>query len=221
MDKISIIKKMPFWENLTDKEKEIILEQSVITEYEKGRIIHSDKDKCLGMMYIISGEIRTYITSEEGREITLYRLHKDDSCVISASCIITEITFPTQIKAEKDCKIIIISSSILSKINENNIYVRCYMYETLTKRFSSVVKAMEQMLFVNFDKRLATFLLSEKNRTDKTELKMTHEQIAMNINSAREVVTRTLKKFEKENIVTLKRGAIIINDENKLRKIIE
>lgn len=220
-DKNIYFKNFPFWEHLSNDEKNLINESSTITEYEKGRIIHSDQDKCLGMIYIISGEIRTYLLSEGGREITLFRLYDNDSCVLSASCIINEITFPSQMKAEKDCKVMIISSSIFSKIAHQNIYLKCYMYELLTKRFSSVVKTMEQLLFMGFDKRLATFLVSESKRTGSSEIHMTHEQIAQHINSAREVVARMLKRFELEGIVTLKRGTIKIINIDKIKKIIE
>lgn len=214
-----IFNNLPFWKNLSKYEKDLVISQSVIVEYEKGKIIHSNEDKCLGMIYLVSGEIRTYILSDSGREITLFRLHNDDCCVLSASCVINEITFQSQMKAEKNCKVIILSSAVFSKLSNNNIYVRCYMYETLANRFSSVVKAMEQMLFINFDARLATFLMSETERTKKNEIKMTHEQVAMYINSAREVVARTLKKFEKDSIVELKRGTIIIRDLKKLSDI--
>lgn len=217
-EKTEYLEKIPFWNYLSEKEKNLVIEQSAITEYEKGRIIYSDKDKCLGIIYLLSGEIRTYILSESGREITLFRLYNDDTCVLSASCVINEITFPTQMKAEKNCKIIIISSSVFSSLAANNIYVKSYMYETLTKRFSSVVKTMEQMLFSGFDSRLASFLVSEIERTGKKEIKMTHEQVAQHINSAREVVARTLKKFEKDGIVSLKRGTILITDTDKLNK---
>lgn len=218
-DKNIYLKILPFWEHLSSDEKNLINESSIITEYGKGKIIHSDDDKCLGMIYIISGEIRTYLLSEGGREITLFRLHDNDSCVLSASCIINEITFPSQMKAEKDCKVLTISSSIFSKIANQNIYLKCYMYELLTKRFSSVVKTMEQILFMGFDKRLATFLLSETKRTGSNEINMTHEQIAQHINSAREVVARMLKRFESDGIVELKRGSIKIIDIEKIKAI--
>lgn len=218
-DKSIYFKNLPFWEHLSSDEKKLIIENSTITEYEKGRIIHSDEDKCLGMIYIISGEIRTYLLSEGGREITLFKLYDNDSCALSASCIISEITFPSQMKAEKDCKVLIISSSIFSKIANQNIYLKCYMYELLTKRFSSVVKTMEQLLFLRFDKRLATFLLSECKRTGSREIHMTHEQIAQHINSAREVVARMLKRFELNGLVELKRGSIKIIDIEKIKTI--
>lgn len=212
----NIYEKLPFWQNLTDNEKNIVRTYSVIQKYEKGKIIHSDNEKCLGMFLLISGEIRTYVISPEGREITLFKLHNNDCCVMSASCVISQLTFSSQMIAQNDCEILLISANIFSKLVQNNIYVKCYMYEVLTERFSSVMQTMQEILFMGFDQRLANFLISETDRTGTNEIKMTHEQIAQHINSAREVVARMLKRFSNDGIVELKRGTIIIKDKNKL-----
>lgn len=212
-------KKLPFWDRLTDSEKEFISSYSTVIEYEKGRIIHSDDDNCLGMIMMLEGEIRTYVLSPEGREITLFRLYKNDCCVMSASCVIKELNFSSQMIAEKDCKILVISSGIFSRLAEKNIYVKCYMYEVLANKFSSVMITMQQILFKGFDKRLAEFLISETERTGSNTVKMTHQQIAQHTNSAREVVARMLKRFNDEGIVEIRRGVITVIDKEKLEDI--
>lgn len=212
-------KRFPFWDKLSESEKEFVNTYSNVVEYEKGRIIHSDDDNCLGMIMMLEGEIRTYILSPEGREITLFRLYKNDCCVMSASCVIKEINFSSQMVAEKDCKILVISSGIFSRLAEKNIYVKCYMYEVLANKFSSVMITMQQILFKGFDKRLAEFLVAETDRTGTNVIKMTHQQIAQHTNSAREVVARMLKKFNDEGIVEVHRGVIKIIDKDKLENI--
>lgn len=212
-------KRLPFWDKLSESEKEFVNTYSNVVEYEKGRIIHSDNDNCLGMIMMLEGEIRTYILSPEGREITLFRLYKNDCCVMSASCVIKEINFSSQMVAEKDCKILVISSGIFSRLAEKNIYVKCYMYEVLANKFSSVMITMQQILFKGFDKRLAEFLVAETDRTGTNVIKMTHQQIAQHTNSAREVVARMLKKFNDEGIVEVNRGVIKIIDKDKLENI--
>lgn len=212
-------KRLPFWDKLSESEKEFVNTYSNVVEYEKGRIIHSDDDNCLGMIMMLEGEIRTYILSPEGREITLFRLYKNDCCVMSASCVIKEINFSSQMVAEKDCKILVISSGIFSRLAEKNIYVKCYMYEVLANKFSSVMITMQQILFKGFDKRLAEFLVAETERTGTNVIKMTHQQIAQHTNSAREVVARMLKKFNDEGIVEVHRGVIKIIDKDKLENI--
>ena len=212
-------KRLPFWDKLSESEKEFVNTYSNVVEYEKGRIIHSDNDNCLGMIMMLEGEIRTYILSPEGREITLFRLYKNDCCVMSASCVIKEINFSSQMVAEKDCKILVISSGIFSRLAEKNIYVKCYLYEVLANKFSSVMITMQQILFKGFDKRLAEFLVAETDRTGTNVIKMTHQQIAQHTNSAREVVARMLKKFNDEGIVEVNRGVIKIIDKDKLENI--
>lgn len=214
------LKKIPFWNKLSENEKSLVLRSIVIRNYAKGTDIYGYRESCLGMIYIFSGSIRVYILSDEGREITLFRYGSGDSCVLSSSCVIDQITFDTHMVAESDCKLMIINSGTFGKLTEQNIYVRCYMYEILSERFSSVMWTMQQILFARFDSRLASFLLSEYERTGSIEIKMTHEQIAQYVNSAREVVARMMKRFSSDGLVELKRGTVILKNIAELKKLI-
>lgn len=211
--------KLPYWDKLDNRQKESLAHNASIRSYEKGNIIHGCSSTCLGMINVMKGDIRVYMISEEGREITLFRLEEGDPCVLSASCIIREITFDTQMVAENDCELLIISSNDFKRLTDENIYVKCFMYETATERFSSVMWAMQQMLFAKFDQRLATFLLDEYDKTGNSEIRMTHEQIAQQVSSAREVVARMLKRFVSDGLVELKRGLITLKDIDGLRNI--
>ena len=208
----NILNKLPFWTSLTEQEKEILRKSAVIRRYERGSFIHSSDRDCLGMLFIISGEIRTYILSDEGREITLFRLYPNDLCVLSASCVISQISFDTQMTARQDTEVLIIPPNITALLKEQNISVRCFLYEQATERFSEVMWAMQQILFKGLDQRLAAFLVEECERTNSNTVRMTHEQIARNISSAREAVARMLKQFTQDGLVELKRGEIIIKD---------
>ena len=154
---------------------------AVTRRYEKGALIHDGGSECLGMLLVLSGEIRTYILSDEGREVTLYRLYPDDLCVLSASCVISQITFDTQVCAQRETEVLIIPASIVAALREQNLLVRCFLYELATQRFSDVMWAMQQILFKSLDRRLATFLLAEAERTGSSTIRMTHEQIAQHI----------------------------------------
>lgn len=213
------LSKLPFWKELNQSQKEYLLNNTSIRHYNKGTSIFSCDSSCLGMTYVIKGSIRVYILSDEGREITLFRLKKEEPCVLSASCVISQITFDTHMDAEQDCDLLVINSSALKKITEENIYAKCFMYELMTNRFSSVMWTMQQILFEKLDRRLAVFLLQEYDKTKSTEIHMTHEQIAQQINSAREVVARMLKSFAADGLVEMKRGAVILKDTESLRKI--
>lgn len=215
----NILNKLPFWTSLTEQEKEILRKSAVIRSYEKGSFIHSSDRDCLGMLFILSGEIRTYILSDEGREITLFRLYPNDLCVLSASCVISQISFDTQMTARQDTEVLIIPPNITALLKEQNISVRCFLYEQATERFSEVMWAMQQILFKGLDQRLAAFLVEECERTNSNTVRMTHEQIARNISSAREAVARMLKQFTQDGLVELKRGEIIIKDTDGLKRL--
>lgn len=207
---------LPFWDKLSRSEQEFAERSAVMRGCESGEIISGRDTACLGMTLVLSGELRVYILSEEGREITLFRLSEGDVCVLSASCIISQITFDTHIVAENATEILVLSSDAFSSLVDKNIYARCFMYEKMSEHFSAVMWSMQQILFMRFDRRLASFLLSECERTGTQEINMTHEQIAQHVNSAREVVARMLKRFVSEGFVELRRGSILITDKSKL-----
>ncbi len=209
----------PFWDKLSEYEKMLLEENAAIREFRKGDIITSIDGSCLGAFLIMSGSVRAYLLSEEGREITLFRMHRNDICVLSTSCVIRQITFETQLVADVGCRLLIINVPTFERLIENNIYVRCFTYETVIRRFSEVMWSMQQILFKRFDARLAGFLISEYERTGRTELKMTHEEIAQQVSSAREVVARMLKNFAADGLVLLSRGSIVLNDVEGLRRL--
>ncbi|MDO4394210.1 MAG: Crp/Fnr family transcriptional regulator [Bacillota bacterium] len=214
-----LLNRLPFNKFLTAEEKEILQRSAFVHHYDKGAFIHSSERECLGMLFVISGEIRTYLLSEEGREITLFRLYSDDLCVLSASCVISQISFDTQMTAPKDTDVLIIPADVIAMLKEKNIYVNCFLYELATERFSDVMWAMQQILFKRLDQRLATFLIEESERTGSEMILMTHEQIAQHIGSAREAVARMLKQFANDGLVELKRGTINICDTDGIKNL--
>ncbi len=217
--KNNYLSKLEFWNKLNLKEQEELNRNSVIKEYKKGSIIHSENNECLGMMIIIQGEIRTSIVSEEGREITLFKLYENDVCVLSADCVIKQITFDTVMIAEKDCKALLINVSYFNELINQNIYARCYTYELISEKFSNVMWVMKEILFDKFDKRLASFLIKEKQKSNNLKIKITQEQIAKELNTAREVVSRMLKRFELDEIIEIQRGGVKILNLESLNKL--
>lgn len=211
---------LTFWEKLNDAEKRLLQNNVTPIKYKKGENLHGAGRECLGLMLIRKGELRVYILSEEGRDVTLYRLMEGDACVLSASCILNNITFDVLIDAEKDTEVLLLNVGTFSKLSEENIYVENYMYKNTIDRFSDVMWAMEQILFMSFDKRLAVFLYDEIIRSKSNKIKLTHEQIAKYIGSAREVVSRMLKSFESQGILKLYRGTVEVIDKDKLRKLL-
>lgn len=207
----------PFWSKLTEPERSWI-ENSVYTEkYNKGMLMHRTEDSCKGLMTVLSGQLRTYILSEEGREVTLFRVQPEEVCVLSASCLMDSITFDVLIEATEDTEVIVLPSSVLNQLISENPHVDLFLYKTATEKFSDVMWTMQQILFLKIDQRVAQFLWDEMIQKNTMTLSLTHDEIAKYIGSAREVVTKVLKYMVKENVLELKRGTIIIVDKDKLR----
>lgn len=183
----------PFWEHLTPKEKETIEKSCYTEKYEKGTLTHRSEKNCKGLMTVLSGQLRTYILSEEGREVTLFRVHEGEVCVLSASCLMDTIAFDVIIEAMEDTEVLVLPSLCLRGIMQDNPYVELYLYKTATEKFSEVMWAMQQILFQKIDQRVARYLWDEMIHRDETVLETTHDEIAKNIGSAREVVTKVLK----------------------------
>jgi len=220
-DNITFLKsKFDFISRLSQAEQEELFANTSQISYKKGHNIHSAENDCIGVLLVKSGELRAYILSEGGKEATLYRLYPGDVCILSASCLMHNITFDVFIDAEVDSEILLVSAGVFAKLQDSNIYVENFALSVMVDKFSDVMWAMEQILFKSFDSRLATFLLDESAKRGSDRIDLTHEQIAKYMASAREVVSRMIKYFEKEKLVTLHRGGLTITDKAGLRKLI-
>ena len=208
----------PFWEKISDADREYICRNSHHVVYPKGKNIH-DGSECSGVIFVCSGSLRLYMMSEEGKEITLYRLHKGELCMLSASCVLDAITFEVFVDAEQDSQCLVVSGPAFAAVSQRNPDIRIFALETAVSRFSDVMWVMQQVLFMSMDKRLAIFLFDESARTASDTIALTQEQIARYMGSAREVVSRMLKYFSNEGIVKVSRGGIEILDKKRLREL--
>ena len=207
----------PFWSDLIEQEKNLI-KNSIQTEtYTKGTLMHRTDNTCKGLMSVVSGQLRTYIMSDEGREVTLFRVKQGEVCILSASCLLDSITFDVMIEATEDTQVMVIPAAVLNKIMGQNCQVELYMYKAATEKFSDVMWTMQQILFLKIDQRVAQFLWDEMISRNSMLLRITHDEIARYIGSAREVVTKVMKYLAQESVVELKRGSITITDKEKLR----
>lgn len=207
---------LPFWKKLQNEEKTLLSQRVIEKDYDAGTILHAGREDCVGLFLIRSGRIRAYIVTEDGKEITLFRLVDKEMCIFSASCMMRSISFDIWISAETDVETILIPSSSYSQISEKNLAVANFTNDIISSRMSDVMWVLEQILFMSFDKRLAHFLIEESEFEKTDTLKITHEQIANHLGSAREVVTRMLKYFSEEELILLKRGSVKIINKKKL-----
>ncbi|MBR6557576.1 MAG: Crp/Fnr family transcriptional regulator [Clostridia bacterium] len=208
----------PFWKKITEEDKNYICDNSTAISYMKGSTVH-DGNGCSGVIFLKKGCLRLYIMSDEGKEITLYRLHNGEMCMLSASCVIGAITFDVFVDAEEESECYIIPGPVYSYIAENNTDIKIFTLETAVSRFSDVMWAIQQMFFMSVDKRLAVFLLDEAARTGSDTISLTQDQIAKYMGSAREVVSRMLKYFSSEGLVEVSRKGVKIIDKTALRRL--
>lgn len=209
----------PFWNIISDTDRDTFLRSSQCVRFNRGTNIHDDGE-CTGVILVNSGCLRLYLLSDEGKEITLYRVFPGELCIFSASCVLDSITFDVFIDAEEDSDCVIVGGCVYEDVNRRIPEVKIFTYESALARFSDVMWVMQQILFMSMDKRLAIFLLDESAKTGSEVIKLTHEQIAKYMGSAREVVSRMLKYFSSEGLISASRSeGIKILDKKALRAL--
>ena len=210
---------LPFWSKLTEEQKQRIANVIEFRQIKKGTHIHDSSADCLGLVVVRSGQLRAYILSEDGREITISRLTQYDVSLLSASCVMPDMQFNVMIEAEKDSEFWSIPACLFKNLVDESLAVSNYSRNLLSGNFSELMWLMEQIMWKSIDKRLAAFLLEEAQLEETNQLKITHEKIANHMGTAREVVTRMLRYFQSEGMVKLNRGTIEITDKAKLEKL--
>ena len=210
---------LPIWDKLTPSQKEMIAGVVEHRTVKKGTRIHDSSAECLGLVMVRSGQLRAYILSEDGREITISRLFEYDVSLLSASCVMPDMQFSVMIEAEKDTEFWSIPACLFRNLVDESLAVSNYSRSLLSSNFSELMWLMEQIMWKSFDKRLAAFLLEEASLEQDQMLKITHEKIASHMGTAREVVTRMLRYFQGEGLVKLSRGTIEIINEAGLNAL--
>lgn len=208
--------KLPFWAHLSAMQRELFLSQIKKVHYEAGEAVISEKNNCLGALFILRGKLRVYLLAEDGRQITIYRLQAGEACVLTASCALPAINLDVQIDAEENAALLLIPTSVFSALMQENIYLEAFAYRLTCEHFSSIMAAVEKIFFMSLEQRVATFLVEEAAQRSSAFIPITQEKLAMAIGSAREAVSRTLNQFSKAGIVSLSRGSIQILDPDAL-----
>ena len=210
---------LPIWDKLTKVQQDRIASVIEFRKVKKGTHIHDSSAECLGLVMVRSGQLRAYMLSEDGREITISRLFQYDTSLLSASCVMPDLQMNVMIEAEKDTEFWSIPACLFKNLVDESLAVANYSRTLLGSNLSEVMWLMEQIMFRSFDKRLAAFLLEESRVEGTPVLKITHEKIANHIGSAREVVTRMLRYFQGEGMVSLSRGIVELTDLKALQQL--
>lgn len=210
---------LPFWEKLSDAQRQVMERAATKRTAEKDSVLHNGSEDCVGLFLVLQGRLRAYILSDEGREITLYRLFERDLCLFSAACMMNSIEFDITVQAEKETEFYHIPTVTYQALMQESAAVANYTNAVMASRFSDVMWLLNQILYKRMDSRLAAFLLEESALEGSMELKKTHETIARHLGSAREVVTRLLKYLQEERLVRLSRGGVTLMDQEGLKRM--
>lgn len=218
-DKLELREVFPFWEKLTIKEQKELQQGIIETVCPKGMLLHYGGRECAGVQIIRSGQARVFVTSPNGGEITLFRLVEGDVSILSAACMMKGMDIELDMELEADSVICTIPKSVYKKIHDENVAVKDYTLEMISEKFSDIMWLFNQYVFSNVASRLAGAILEHRALAGTDMLVITHDALARDLGTAREVVTRLLKQFQLDGLVKLTRGKIEVLDAGKLAKI--
>lgn len=210
----------PVWDKLSPEQKRELEHAASPRTAAAGELIHGAGAECVGLLAIRSGRLRAYMLSESGREITLYRLFERDICLFSASCMVKSLQFDICIEAETDSDFLVISPEIYRSLMDRSAPLANYTNEIMASRFSEVMWLVEQVLWKSFDRRLASFLMRRGRALRRaTRSPSRTSGSPAHLGTAREVVTRMLRYFQSEGLVSLARGEVRILDRKALSRL--
>ena len=219
-DLLFVRERLDFYTKLDPADRAALDRSVAKLRFKKGESLRSKDSECLGVLLVHAGELRAFIRSDDGREVTLYRIGPGEVCVLSASCLLNSITFDVAIEAKEETEVFRLGMGAFGEIVKRNVWAENFSYKNAVERFSDVMWAIEQVLFMRFDKRLAIFLLDESASREGGTIKATHDEIAKYVGSAREVVSRMLKSFEEQGLVSLARGETKVINRTGLKRLL-
>ena len=214
------MERLLFWNMMTPEQQDYARRFTTLRTFEKGTVLQTSCAGCLGLVNLVSGSIRAYVMSDSGREVSLFYLNPGDSCVLTATCVLTQTSFDLLLVVEEECQMLVLNADVFKSILHENTQVQAFIYKMMADRYSKIILTLHDVMFSGYDRRLASFLVSYCERTGKTEICMTHEQVARHTSSAREVAARMLKKFEGDGLLTLRRGTISVKDLQQLKNML-
>lgn len=212
---------LPYWNQLTPKQQEKLAEAAVSKKFAKGEIIFNPLKQFAGLKIVRIGQMKIYLSSGNGDEIMLYRLKKGDVCVLSVLSLMKKFTFAVTARAEKETEIITIPEAAYMEVSRINRSADAYNQTTLIERISEALSIMSRAAWGTTEQRLAELLLNYDRDAGGRKIRVTHEILADDIGTAREVISRTLKQFQEQKLIETERGKIQVTDRQGLREIID
>lgn len=221
MDKVDILARYHFYTDASSAAQQEFEDAAMLAQLQAGDRYFHEGDSCNQIALLGKGSVRVYKTGESGREITLYHVRAGETCILTASCVLAHLNYPASAVAEEDTEAVVFPAGIFRTWVAVDERVRQFVFETLATRMASVLSLVEEITFNKMDRRLAEYLKTKfcnEGRPVRV-IQATHEHIAGELGSAREVISRLLKEFEREGAIELARGRILLRDADILQKL--
>ena len=206
----SSLKKFSFYQAMHEENRALLRDNINKRDLYKGQILMGDNKRCNGVPLVIKGSLRLFRISEKGREMTLYRIGEGEICILAAVCAMGDEEYDFLSEAESESIIASIPPDIFKSLMNTCDPFRSYVFNTLAQKLISSIDTIEMLLFVSIEERIQDYLKVHAN--EHGEVRTTHERMAVDLGSSREVITRQLKKMADSGMLTLRRGRIIIKD---------
>ncbi len=193
--------------NAPERIVENILSKATVRSFPAGMLIYSEGDACAAIAFVLTGEIRVYKAAEGGREITLYEIGRGETCILNASCVLANTSYPANAVSVKEGAMLLLPADDFRRLMETSEDVRHFVFGIMSTRLTTVMALVEEVAFGRMDIRLREYL-SEK--AEHGILRSTHQKIAGDLGTSREVISRLLKDLERKGIVALSRSEITL-----------
>lgn len=194
-----------------------LLDSSGVVSLPAASTVFQQGDACNNYLIVLDGKVKVFTRAENGREIVLYRLAKGDSCVLTTSCLFGSKNYPAEGTTETPVTALAIPVNKFNRVLEQSPSFREMVFSSFSSHLTELITLVEEVAFGKLDARLAKFLI--KHCDSENTLTSTHQNIATELGSAREVISRQLKEMELKGYITTSRGSIKINDIRALEEI--
>ncbi len=208
--------KFEFLQHCDKKNRQEFIKQATHVQLRKNDHVCQKGNDCTHLALLLKGSVRVYILAETGREITLYRIHAGQSCILTASCIQSDVAFPAFAICDHAIEAVLIPSAYLQKYLDESAVWRRYIFGLVSQRMTSVISLVEEVAFRKLDQRIACLLLQYQQKNHSSTIQVTHQKIALELGTSREVVSRILLDFQQDTMIKLIRGSITLLNYKKI-----
>ena len=202
--------------DVADSTLERFLSSGVPVRLDADSFIFRPGDSCESFLILLDGRVRVQLISEDGKEVTLYRIGPGGSCVLTTSCLFSSEHYPAEAIAETDIEALAFSRDVFEQSVEISAPFRRFVFDGFSQRLAKVIGRMEELAFTSIDYRLAKALIDLHERG---QTRITHNALAVELGTAREVVSRHLKRMEQRKLIALARGEVTVLEPAELQRM--